>query len=192
MSDLGASEASFERLRQEPFFEVVVDLVAGYLATAFDDPESVAGEKWTLSCLPTTNEKAGMTRLFSLDVGPLEVLYVDRYTENGETVDYRTVMVTSISALVRQLGCPLDELLLRYPLLRFRPVEDASAGGDAVAIDWFLSDEGADDQFFMLPLDESTIGPLAALLADNAGGPSSRPHNRWFAQYVLDALEDDD
>lgn len=141
MSDRGASEASFERLRQEPFFEVVVDLVAGYLATAFDDPKSVAGEKWTLSCLPTTNEKAGMTRLFSLDVGPLEVVYVDQYTEDGETVDYRTVMVTSTSALVRQLGCPLDELLLRYPLLRFRPVEDASAGGDAVAIDWFLSDE---------------------------------------------------
>ncbi len=141
MSERGQSEEDFARLREEPFFEVVVDLVAGYLATAFDDPGSAAGEKWTVTCLPAVDEKAGTARLFSLEVGLLEVLYVDQYTENGETVDYRTVMVTSTSALVRQLGCRLDELLLRYPLLRFRPVEDAAAGGDAVAIDWFLSDE---------------------------------------------------
>lgn len=192
MSDPGTSEGSFERLRQDPFFEVVVDLVAGYLATAFTDPNSVAGEKWTLTCLPAHNEKAGMSRLFSLHVGPLEVLYIDQYTENGETVDYRTVMVTSTSALTRELGCRLDDLLLRYPLLRFRPVEDAAAGGDAVAIDWFLSDEGADDQFFTLPLDESTIAPLAERLADTGRSPAARSHNRWFAQYVLDAMEDDD
>lgn len=192
MSDGSATEGSFERLRAEPFFEVVVDLVAGYLATAFDDPDSVAGEKWTLSCLPAVDAPSGATRLFSLGLGSLDVLYVDRYTENGETVDYHTVMVISTSALLRQLGRRLDELPVRYPLLRFRPVENAAAEGDAVAIDWFLSDEGADDQFFTLPLDESTIGPLAALLADSGDRSHARSHNPWFAEFVLDAMEDDD
>jgi len=121
MTDINpsATEANFELLQTEPFFEVVVDLVAGYLASAFDDPASCEVDQWTLSCLPATNKTAERERLFTLNIGPMEVLYVERYTENGETVDFRTVLYTSLSALMRSTGYSLDALTMANPLLRF-------------------------------------------------------------------------
>ncbi|WP_068154194.1 hypothetical protein [Rhodococcus phenolicus] len=192
-AERAATDTTFSRLRRDPFFDVVVDLVAGYLASAFDDPATGEGDRWTLTCLPSTGRTADHERLFALGVGPMEVLYIDRYTEGGETVDYRTVLVASKSALVDRTGWSLDELSLRYPLLKFRSDDDeAAAGGDAVVIDWFLSDEGADDQFFALPLDETTIGPLAERLAGEGPSPNARAHNRSFARHVLDAMTDGD
>ncbi|MEE2032455.1 hypothetical protein [Rhodococcus chondri] len=185
-----ATEESFALLRREPFFDVVVDLVAGYLSSAFVDPAAGEVDRWTLACLPETGRTPDSERLFTLAVGPVEVLYVDRFVEGGETVDYRTVLTTSESALTHRTGRSRDELALSHPLLRFHAAEDASADGDGVVIDWFLSDEGADDQFFALPLDETTIGPLAARLASRGRGPYVQ-HNRWFAQYVLDAMNDE-
>ncbi|WP_430335049.1 hypothetical protein [Rhodococcus sp. ACT016] len=193
MTDINpsATEANFKLLQTEPFFEVVVDLVAGYLASAFDDPAAVEVDEWTLSCLPTTNKTAERERLFTLNVGPMEVLYVERYTENGETVDFRTVLYTSLSALMRRTRYSLDGLAMANPLLRFKETELASADGDGVLIDWFLSDEGADDQFFELPLDETTIAPLAERLVSKGRGPYAQYHNRWFAQHVLDVMNED-
>ena len=191
-AERAATDTTFSRLRRDPFFDVVVDLVAGYLASAFDDPAAGEGDRWTLTCLPSTGRTADHERLFALGVGPMEVLHIDRYTEGGETVDYRTVLVTSKSALVDRTGSSLDELSLRYPLLKFRSDDEATAGGDAVVIDWFLSDEGADDQFFALPLDETTIGPLAERLAGEGPGANARAHNRSFARHVLDAMTDGD
>jgi hypothetical protein len=189
--DPAATEENFVLLRREPFFDVVVDLVAGYLTSAFTDPAADEVDRWTLTCLPTTGRTADSRRLFTLAVGPMQVLYIEQYTEGGETVDYRTVLSTSASALTQRTGCSLDELALRLPLLKFRDAEHALADGDGVVIDWFLSDEGADDQFFTLPLDETTIGPLVERLAGEGRGPYARCHNRWFAQYVLDAMKDD-
>lgn len=189
--DPAATQANFDLLKSDPFFEVVVDLVAGYLASAFDDPAACEVDQWTLSCLPTTNKTAERERLFTLAVGALEVLYVERYTENGETVDFRTVLFTSHSALMRSTGYSLDGLTMAHPLLRFRKTDDASADGDGVLIDWFLSDEGADDQFFQLPLDETTIRPLAEVLVSKGRGPYAQYHNRFFAQSVLDAMKED-
>lgn len=186
-----ASDENFELLRREPFFEVAVDLIAGYLASAFDDPASGEVDEWTLTCLPTTNKTAESERLFTLNIGPMEVLYVERYTENGETVDYRTVLYTSKSALMRRTGNSLDGLTMANPLLRFREPDLASADGDGVVIDWFLSDEGADDQFFELPLDETTIRPLAERLVGKGRGPYAQYHNRRFAQHVLDVMTEE-
>ncbi|MCA1008726.1 hypothetical protein LCL87_23720 [Rhodococcus hoagii] len=186
-----ATDASFKLLQTDPFFDVVVDLIAGYLASAFDDPAAVEVDEWTLSCLPSTNKTAERERLFTLNIGPMEVLYVERYTENGETVDFRTVLFTSLSALQRSTGYSLDGLTLANPLLRFKQTEHASADGDGVLIDWFLSDEGADEQFFELPLDETTIRPLAELLVSKGRGPFAQYHNRAFAQHVLDVMNED-
>lgn len=194
MSDAerAATEKTFTLLRRDPFFDVVVDLVAGYLASAFDDPASGEVDRWTLTCLPSTGRTADHERLFTLALGPMDVLYIERYTEGGETVDYRTVLVTSKSALIRSTGWLLDEMAVRFPLLKFVDAEHEAADGDGVVIDWFLSDEGADDQFFALPLDETTIGPLADRLAGTGPGPYAQYHNRWFAQHVLDATADED
>ncbi|WP_433608906.1 hypothetical protein [Prescottella agglutinans] len=187
-----ATEANFKLLQTDPFFDVVVDLIAGYLASAFDDPAAVEVDEWTLSCLPTTNKTAERERLFTLNIGPMEVLYVERYTENRETVDFRTVLYTSLSALMRSTGYSLDGLAMANPLLRFKQTELASAEGDGVLIDWFLSDEGADDQFFELPLDETTIRPLAERLVSKGRGPYAQYHNRAFAQHVLDVMNEED
>ncbi|CAM2953971.1 Suppressor of fused protein SUFU [Prescottella defluvii] len=187
-----ATEANFKLLQTDPFFEVVVDLIAGYLASAFDDPASCEVDAWTLSCLPTTNKTAERERLFTLSIGPMEVLYVERYTENGETVDFRTVLYTSLSALMRSTGYSLDGLALANPLLRFKQTDLASAEGDGVLVDFFLSDEGADDQFFSLPLDDTTIRPLAERLVSKGRGPYAQYHNRSFAQYILDAMNEEE
>ncbi|MFM1730238.1 hypothetical protein ABI214_13385 [Prescottella soli] len=186
-----ASAENFRLLQNDPFFEVVVDLVAGYLASAFEDPASGEVDQWTLSCLPETGKTAERERLFTLSIGPMEVLYVERYMENGETVDFRTVLYTSLSALMRSTGYSLDGLAMANPLLRFKQTELASADGDGVLIDWFLSDEGADDQFFELPLDETTIRPLAERLVSKGRGPYAQYHNRLFAQHILDAMNED-
>ncbi|MFZ2526622.1 MAG: hypothetical protein WAX14_03055 [Rhodococcus sp. (in: high G+C Gram-positive bacteria)] len=191
-AERAATDKSFTRLRTDPFFDVVVDLVAGYLASAFDDPATGEVDRWTLTCLPPTDRTADHERLFTLDIGPMEVLYVERYTEGSETVDYRTVLITSASALISRTGSSLDELSMRLPLLKFRSADHAAADGDAVVIDWFLSDEGADDQFFELPLDETTIGPLADQLSASGTGPDASSHNRLFARHVLDAMMDED
>ncbi|WP_107985553.1 hypothetical protein [Rhodococcus sp. OK519] len=186
-----ATRENFELLRTDPFFDVVVDLVAGYLASAFDDPASGEVDKWTIACLPATNKTDERERLFTLNIGPMEVLYVERYTENGETVDFRTVLYTSLSALQRATGYSLDGLTLSNPLLRFKKTDLAPADGDGVLIDFFLSEEGADEQFFALPLDETTIRPLAERLVGKGRGPYAQFHNRAFAQFVLDAMEED-
>lgn len=189
--DPAATDANFRLLQTDPFFDVVVDLIAGYLASAFDDPAAVEVDQWTLSCLPTANKTAERERLFTLHIGPMEVLSVERYTENGETVDFRTVLYTSLSALMRSTGYSLDGLALANPLLRFEQTELPSADGDGVLIDWFLSDDGADDQFFELPLDETTIRPLAERLVSKGRGPYAKYHNRFFAQHILDAMSED-
>ncbi len=190
MNDIAgsATRESFVSLSQDPFFDVVVDLVAGYLASAFVDPADREVSGWTLTCLPAAGRTADHQRLFTLALGPVEVLYIERYTEDGRTVDYRTVLTTSASALIQQTGSSLDGLSMRLPLLKFHPCENVATAGDAVVIDWFLSDEGADEQFFTLPLDETTIGPLAERLAGKGAGPYEEYHNRWFAQHILDVI----
>ncbi|MFD4295274.1 hypothetical protein ACFWPA_13250 [Rhodococcus sp. NPDC058505] len=179
-----ASDESFAELGRDPFFEVVVDLIADYLADAFDDPAGGEVDRWTLSALPATNRTPERERLFTLNVGPMQVLYVERFLEGDDIVDYRVALYVSRSALIATIGCAAEDLVLRYPLLRFAGTGLASAGGDGLVIDWFVSDEGADDQFFALPLAES-IRPLAQHLAAQGRGPYAQFHNRAFASHVL-------
>lgn len=186
-----ASDENFEELRQDPFFEVVVDLIADYLADAFDDPAGGEVDRWTLSALPATNRTAERHRLFTLNIGPMEVLYVERFIEDGEIVDYRVALYASGSALCAETSRTPDELTVRYPLLRVTSTDMAAADGDGVVIDWFVSDDGADDQFFDLPLSKA-IRPLADHLAVKGRGPYAQYHNRAFAAHVLGRVAADD
>jgi len=65
----------------------------------------------------------------------------------------------------------------------------ASADGDGVVIDWFLSDDGADEQFFGLPL-AAAIRPLAELRVGKGRAPYAQYHNRAFAAHVLGRATD--
>lgn len=176
-----ASDESFAELQRDPFFEVVTDLIADYLGDAFDDPAGGEVDRWTLGALPSEEATPDRHRLFSLHVGSVEVLYVERFLEEGDIVDYRVVLVASRSALTAGTAQDLDALVVRYPLLRVTPTDAAS---DGVLIDWFVSDEGADDQFFDLPL-AAAIRPLADGLAAAGRGPYAQLHNRAFAAHVL-------
>ncbi|WP_236573777.1 hypothetical protein [Nocardia caishijiensis] len=161
----------------------MVDLIADYLTDAFDNPADGELVRWTLSALPATNRTTERERLFTLCVGPMEVLYVERFPQDGRIVDYRVALYVSESALVAASARSLDQLRNMFPLLHFDRTTMASAGGDGIVVDWFLSDEGADDQFFSLPL-TAAIRPLAELLAAGRGS-YGQYHNKDFAAAVL-------
>lgn len=179
--DPAASDANFEELQRDPFFEVVTDLIGDCLGDAFDDPAGGEVDRWTLSALPSTNHSADRHRMFTLAIGPRDVLYVERFLEDGEIVDYRVVLALSASVLTERTGIAPGGLSARYPLLRFTP---SATGGDEVLVDWYVSDAGADDQFFDLPLVEA-IRALADELAPHGRGPHAQQHNRAFAAHVL-------
>ena len=184
-----ASDENFAELQRDPFFDPGVDLVADFLADAFDDPAGAEVDRWTLSALPTTNKTTQMQRLFTLNVGPMEVLYVERYLEGNDIVDYRIALYVSESALSAATSKTVEQLENSLPLLRFHRTGMASADGDGVVIDWFLSDDGADEQFFGLPL-AAAIRPLAELLVGKGRGPYAQYHNRAFAAHVLGRAAD--
>ncbi|MGK8525019.1 hypothetical protein ACRS6B_27340 [Nocardia asteroides] len=175
-----ASDENFAELQQDPFYDSAVDLIADYLTHAFDDPASGEMDRWTLSALPATNRTAARQRLFTLNVGPMEVLYVERFLKGNGIVDYRIATYMSESALTEETLRTLDQLAHTLPLLHFQRSRLASAGGDGIVVDWFVSDEGADEQFFGLPLAAATRR-LAELLVTKGRGPYAPYHNRAFA-----------
>ncbi|WP_245663567.1 hypothetical protein [Nocardia inohanensis] len=146
-----ASDENFAELQQDPFFAPAADLIAGYLVDAFDDPASEELYRWTLSALPTTNKTAERERLFTLNLGPMEVLFVERFLDGKGVVDYRIAIYMTESALTEATSRTLDQLGNTLPLLRFHRTEMAAAGGDGVIVDWFLSDEGADNSSSVCP-----------------------------------------
>ncbi|MFD1814468.1 hypothetical protein [Rhodococcus gannanensis] len=186
--DPAASDTSFGELQRDPFFGVATDLIVDCLNDAFDDPAGGEVDRWTLSALPSTNHAADRHRMFTLAVGPTDVLYVERFLEDGEIVDYRVVLALSASVLTDRTGIAPGGLSARFPLLRFTPT---TTGGDDVLVDWFVSDAGADDQFFDLPLAEA-IRALADDLASHGRGPYAQQHNRAFAAHVLSRASDDE
>ena len=185
-----ASDANFAELQRDPFFDVAVDLIADYLGDAFDDPAGGEVDRWTLSALPATNKSARQQRLFTLNIGPMEALTVERFDESDGT-DYAVMCYLSLTALERESGCTLDELGERNSLLGFRRSGLASADGDAAVIGWVVSEHGADEQFFDLPLAQA-IRPLADHLATKGRGPYAQYHNRAFAAPVLARVTGDD
>ncbi|MEV0948613.1 hypothetical protein [Rhodococcus sp. NPDC049939] len=182
-----ASEENFERLKQDPDFEVAVALVADYLDGAFSDPDRSEKEEWTLSCLPSTNKTSGRERLFTLNVGPMQVLYMERFTENAESEVLFTLYV-SASALEQEAGSSLEELAERYPSLEFQRTSLSSADGDGAVIHCLWDGESL-EQFVDLPL-EGSIRPLADRLVGKGRGPYGQYHNRRFAQHVLDTMKE--
>ncbi|RVW02280.1 hypothetical protein [Rhodococcus spongiicola] len=182
-----ASEASFERLRLDPDFDAAVESAADYLGAAFSDPAWSEKKEWTLSCLPGTNKTSEIERLFTLNVGPMQVLYMWRYTENAESDTWLSLYV-SASALERRSGNSLEELSERYSSLAFEKSSLPSADDDGAVIHCLLDDESL-DQLDELPLQES-IRPFVERLVSKGKSRYPQHHNRWFAQHVLDMMKE--
>ncbi|MDF2469518.1 MAG: hypothetical protein K0Q61_1890, partial [Rhodococcus erythropolis] len=71
-------------------------------------------------------------------------------------------------------------------LVAIRRTELASADGDGTVIDCSLEDSDALEQFALLPVDVTTVRPLAEHLVAKGKGPFRQYHNSGFAKYVLE------
>ncbi|MDJ0111177.1 hypothetical protein QM646_32395, partial [Rhodococcus erythropolis] len=58
--------------------------------------------------------------------------------------------------------------------------------GDGTVIDCSLEDSDALEQFAQLPVDMTTVRPLAEHLVAKGKGPFRQYHNAGFAKYVLE------
>lgn len=184
-----ASEENFRELASdEDVLIICLDLVALYLDLAFDDPASGEVESWTLSCLPATDRGR---RLFTLNIGPMEVLHVENPFIEDRDIDVWSVSVyVSRAALESRTGKTFDELTSQFPNLRFHRSQLASAEGDAVVIRINLLDDASNEQFVALIDDAELVRRLADRLVAKGKGSYGRYHNRWFAEAVLDHLRE--
>ena len=71
------SQARFEKISAHPECESIVEAIAIYLRGCVLFPRRTQGQFWSLSCLPNLKMTGGAKRLFTLNIGMLEVLYMN-------------------------------------------------------------------------------------------------------------------
>ena len=183
-----ASEENFRRLgRDEEMFTGSLGLVAAYLESAFSDPAAKEVERWTLSCLPSTNRGS---RLFTLNIGPMEVLFVERDDASGDDLTAGLMsLYVSRSALEEEAGASIEALTQAATAVELIPSRLASADGDAIRLVADLADEVAAEELDVLIGSGLPICRLAEKLVAKGKGSFEQYHNRWFAAAVLDEIE---
>lgn len=183
-----ASEANFLRLQQnEDWYEASLDWIAAYLQMAFENPAAEEVGRWTLSCLPATN---GSARLFTLNIGPMEVLHLERPTLwADDTRTWRLSIYVSRSAFEQEMGRPIASLAEEFPGWRFVPSALASGDGDAVVIVVDLLDDTATARFDRIPESTVPVKKLADDLSAKGKGSYEQYHNKWFAAAALEWIE---
>ncbi|WP_016931476.1 hypothetical protein [Rhodococcus sp. R1101] len=183
-----ASEENFRRLeRDEEMFVGSIGLISAYLECAFPDPASEVVERWTLSCLPSTNRGS---RLFTLNIGPMEVLFVDRADASGDdlTAEFISLYV-SRSALEEESGTSIEALEQSATAVELIPSRLASADGDAIRLVAHAADDTAVAELDALVGSGLPIRRLMEKLVTKGKGPYEQYHNRWFAAAVLGEIE---
>lgn len=183
-----ASEENFRRLeRDEETFAGSIGLIAAYLESAFTDPASEEIERWTLSCLPSTNRSS---RLFTLNIGPMEVLFVDRADAVGDDLTAGFIsLYVSRSALEEEAGTPIEALAQSATAVELVSSRLASADGDAVRLVAHVADCTAVEELDALVGSGLPIRRLVEKLVTKGKGPYEQYHNRWFAAAVLNEIE---
>lgn len=160
-------------------FDASVGLISEYLALAFPDPSSHVVERWTLSCLPSTTRHS---RLFTLNIGPMEVLYVIRaYPASADL----SAQYVSRSALEEETGKSVEDLAHSMSAIEFVPSTLALGDGDALVVVVDLAHETASEELDSLLGDGYPIRRLAEQLVTKGKGPYEQYHNRWLAAAVL-------
>ncbi|KSZ58119.1 hypothetical protein Z045_12985 [Rhodococcus pyridinivorans KG-16] len=176
-----------QSVARSQFGNVALGLIAAYLESAFSDPASEEVERWTLSCLPSTNRGS---RLFTLNIGPMEVLFVDRDDASGDDLTAGLVsLYVSRSALEEEAGASIEALTQAATAVELIPSRLASAGGDAIRLVADLADGVAAEELDVLIGSGLPIRRLAEKLVAKGKGPYEQYHNRWFAAAVLDEIE---
>lgn len=71
------SKSRFDNLSNHPEFEAIVEALATYLRGCTLFPQRTETQYWSLSCLPKLKLSGGYTRLLTLNMGMLEVFYIN-------------------------------------------------------------------------------------------------------------------
>ncbi|MBY6706218.1 hypothetical protein HQ308_05330 [Rhodococcus sp. BP-241] len=151
-----------------------------FIAASIPDSSSDAGTSWGLTCLPATKAGPGRRRMFTVNVGAMEVAYIVRDV-NGPTAELVGTAVVSRSALEVQAGRSIDELVADNPGITFTTVGYLAAAGDDISLSWPLRSVVND-----LPW-----SPASAVLVDSVrGGRSSygRYHSTLLHTEALGAV----
>jgi hypothetical protein len=69
--------ARFEQLSRRPYFEAILAANRAYLAAAVPDAPAGAGDRWVLTCLPTTRTSSGRKRLSAISMLNMETFVLD-------------------------------------------------------------------------------------------------------------------
>ncbi|AMY18034.1 MULTISPECIES: GIY-YIG nuclease family protein [Nocardiaceae] len=113
-----------------------------FIESAVPDSFTDAGVNWGVTCVPSTKSGPGSQRLFTVNVGAMEVAYVRAATRPAGENPTVTVVV-SRSALEADSGLSIDELAQKYPSVSFTNHGYVAAAGDDISLTWPLG--GVDD-----------------------------------------------
>lgn len=75
------SEANFKKLASHAEYESIVEAIATYLRGCVLFPRRTQGQFWSLSCLPNLKLSGGAKRLVTLNMGMLEVFYINELSD---------------------------------------------------------------------------------------------------------------
>lgn len=87
-------------LGRHEYYSEVLEILAWYVSEAIPDPVRTAGQLWTLTCLPSTNQrvspvsKTRSRRLATLSCGNLESLFIEE-TTHGDSVEVELLFNTT-------------------------------------------------------------------------------------------------
>ncbi|SUE16249.1 Uncharacterised protein [Rhodococcus gordoniae] len=153
----------------------------------FPDPAPEEVERWTLSCLPATNRGS---RLFTLNIGPMEVLFVDRADASGDDLTAGFIsLYVSRSVLEEEGGTSIEALEQSATAVELIPSQLVSADGDAIRLVAHAADDTAVEELDALIGSGLPILRLVEKLVAKGKGSFEQYHNRWLAAAVLDEIE---
>lgn len=154
--------------------------LADLVYAALPDRHEDAGVHWGLTCMPSTSAGRGRKRLYTLNIGRIEVGYVVASTRPDEAARIGTIVV-SASELEERTGSSIDELRQMYTRLSFDQYGYVAARGDDVSIQFSFDAESL-AQLELLPWRQSV-----AVLAD-ALRTSKCPYAKYHSSELLGEL----
>jgi hypothetical protein len=131
--------ARYERIRQEPGFHFVAQILNWYIQGCLPKPAETERTFWAVSAMPGTNRNRASRRLCTLSVNKMETLFLVTGEADGERYFYGAVNV-SLQTLTEHAG-KLSRLERQHSHLSFHRPTYESGGGDALAI-VFMGIEG--------------------------------------------------
>lgn len=135
-----ADEANSRRqrawqLQARPDWPALLEVLARYVDQTIPAPISTAGQLWTLTALPGTGRRSGAHRLFTLNCGQMETLYLREVVIDGEAIIAASVNLLTTQEGFDAIAAALDAADAPWEA----SVGDYRAEPDAVAItieDW--------------------------------------------------------